>query len=145
MHILRYLHTWSHAAWYVEEPGVSLLLWGKEKESLLNANSRLFHQSHESKHDLTSHSHLSMLRFLLTHTRTHTLFHSSDFHNLFPHNVILGNQLDGIFWNDASSDESCQVFVVHLSAQKMRAFAWGRKEREETGALYSMEINAHLG
>lgn len=102
-------HTGSRAAWYVEEPGVSFFPCEKRRESLSHANSPLCRQSHGS---ITSHSYLSLWRFLLmhshTHTNTHPFFHSVDFHNLFLHNVILGNQLDGIFWNDVSSDESCR-------------------------------------
>lgn len=127
-------HSGSQAAWYVEEPGISSLLFfmWKEKESLSDANDPLCCQSHGSKYDLSSHPHLCMWLFLLVHTtHTHTFFNSVDFHNSFWFSVILENQLDGIFYADASSDESYQVFVVHLFTQKTRALwgGWGRKER----------------
>ena len=79
-----------------EEPGISFIVW-KEEESLSNANPPLCCLSRWSKHDLTSHSHLSMWKCLLMHTHKYTpFFRSVDFHNLFLHNVISVNQLDGI-------------------------------------------------
>lgn len=64
-----------------------------------------------------------------THMQTHTPL-CVDFHKLFPHNVISGNQLDGIFWDDDSSDESSLLSLTFFHT-KGRERECREKEQEE--------------
>lgn len=80
----------------------------------------------------------------MTHTHTHTFFNSVDFHNSFWFSVILENQLDGIFYADTSSDESYQVFVVHLFTQKTRALCVVEEVKKgEAASLYGTLTNSN--
>lgn len=107
----------------------------KKKESLWIANSALFRQSRGSK----PRSHVLILNpaegffFFSCARRTHMQTHTPlcvDFHKLFPHNVISGNQLDGIFWDDDSSDESSLLSLTFFHT-KGRERECREKEQEE--------------
>lgn len=89
-----------------------------------------------------SHPQLSRGRFSSHALNARTCRHTPlcvDFHKLFPHNVISGNQLDGIFWDDDSSDEShralyCRSPFPYKGCER----ECREKEQEEETVLFTV-------